>query len=301
MRWGIDGVRSAGLAFAFFCSVVSVVDAQGVDPWIVYLDDESTSACAVVNTVDAQLVVLADTNELAIVSGSDVILGDTLVTDGFVTFAGDPAGRIVFAEDGDGLRSLWWLDLTGHVVGVDGFTLEPFSTDSFPDEYSDVPCDPAPLWDGCLSDDECADGNECTLDLCVNGECTQAVLDGTACSDGDPCTIDDECVVGECAGIPTFACCQSDDDCDDDNDCSIDNCTLGICIHASRDGGCDDGSECTTADECVSGVCVGTVILDCDDVIVTPPINIVCGTSSALTLALTLAGLWGVGSVRRRW
>ncbi len=300
--WGISGIRYAVIGAAIVCSVAGPAYAQVVVPWIVYEDDQSASACAVVNTENAQLVVLADTDELVIVSGNDVILGDTQVVDAFVFFAGDPVGRIEFADDADGLRTLWWTDLTGHVVSVDGFTGEPSSTDLFPDEFSDVPCDATSLWDGCLSDDECADDNDCTLDLCVAGECTQDLLDGFACSDGDPCTIDDECVVGLCEGIPLFSCCFSDDDCDDDNECSLDNCSLGICFHTDSDGGCDDGSDCTTADECLGGVCVGVLVADCDDdIIVNPPISIVCGTTSALTLALTFAGLWAAGVRRRRW
>lgn len=295
---GIRNLLVFSLAGVFGAGAAS---AQIIDPWIIYEDDQSASACAAVNTFDAVLVVLADTDELAIISGSDVILGDTQVIDGFVYFQGEPAGRITFETDGDGLRSVWWTDLTGHVVKVDGFTLVPESTDTFPEEYTDAVCDSTPLWDGCLSDDECADDNDCTLDLCEAGECTSGLLDGTACSDGDPCTIDDECIVGVCEGILLFSCCLSDDDCDDDNECTIDNCNLGICVHTDREGGCDDGSDCTTADECVNGVCVGVLVVDCDDdVIVVPPISIICGTSSALTLALTVVGLWGTGFAWRR-
>jgi len=303
MGWGIDKIRNAGIGVLVLSFIASSVNAQILVPWIVYEDDQSASACAVVNTADDQLVVLAETDELAIVSGnSDVILGDTQVVEGLVFFAGEPAGQIEFAVDGDGLRSLWWTDVLGYVVSVDRFTLTPASTDLFPDDFTDVPCDPTPLWDGCLSDEECEDADECTRDLCVAGECTQNLLDGFACSDGDPCTFNDECVVGVCEGIPLPSCCFSDDDCDDDNECSLDNCNLGICFHTDREGGCDDGSDCTTADECVRGVCVGIPVVDCDDdIIVIPPISIVCGTSSTLTLALTFAGLWATGLRRRRW
>jgi len=117
-------------------------------PWELFLDAQSTSACDVVNADNAELVVLSATGQLVIVTGTDVTLEDTLVDqDGFVFFEGDPAGTIAFATDGDGLRSLWWLSLTGTVVRVNGFTGQPSLTDSVPADFTDLPCDACEFWD----------------------------------------------------------------------------------------------------------------------------------------------------------
>ncbi len=117
-------------------------------PWELLLDANSSAACDVINANKAQLVLISSTNQLAIVSGTDLTLKDTLVDDeGFVFFEGNPVGAIGFATDGDGLRSIWWMSLTGTVVDVDGFTGEPTQTDKFPTDFTDVPCDACEFWD----------------------------------------------------------------------------------------------------------------------------------------------------------
>ncbi len=69
------------------------------------------------------------------------------------------------------------------------------------------------------------DGNECTLDYCLSGNCVHPrVADGTACtSDGDPCT-DDICQTGACANPPV--------DCDDGKPCTNDSCDPTNCLGA---------------------------------------------------------------------
>ena len=117
-------------------------------PWDVFDDASSDSVCDVINAENAELVVLSDTGQLAIVTGRDVILEDTFVTaEGDVLYFGQPAGFITFETDGDGLRSLWWVSLTGQVVNVDGFTGEPAVTNLLPGDFVDVPCDACDFWD----------------------------------------------------------------------------------------------------------------------------------------------------------
>lgn len=123
-------------------------------PWDVYEDIDalgnqiSNSVCDVVNAANAELVVLSSTGQLVIVTSEDLTLVDTLVDlDGFVSFLGDPVGKIGFAEDNDGFRTLWWTSLTGRVVSVDEFTGEPTTTDLFPSDIANVPCDACPFWD----------------------------------------------------------------------------------------------------------------------------------------------------------
>jgi hypothetical protein len=128
-----------------FCAVPAFAQTL---PWYVYQDDASDSVCDAVNAANAELVVLSATAQLVLVTGQDLILEDTFVdVDNFVYFEGSPAGVIDFALDGDGLRSLWWLSLTGHVVQVDGFTGEPTITAYLPSDYINAACDACDYWD----------------------------------------------------------------------------------------------------------------------------------------------------------
>jgi len=97
---------------------------------------------------NARFVLISATRQLAIVTGNDLILEDTLVDEsGFVFFEGEPVGAIGFATDGDGRRSIWWMSLTGRVVDVNGFTGEPSQTNKLPTDFNDVPCDACEFWD----------------------------------------------------------------------------------------------------------------------------------------------------------
>jgi hypothetical protein len=118
-------------------------------PWVTFTDTPiSASVCDVVNAANAELVVLADTGELVIVTGRDVILQDTFVdANDDVFFQGQPAGFLTFADDGDGFRTLWWVWPTGRAVRWDDIAGAPAVSDAFPDEFPDVPCDACDFWD----------------------------------------------------------------------------------------------------------------------------------------------------------
>lgn len=121
---------------------------QVTAPWETFVDDVSTSACDVVNASNVELVVLHETGELAVVTGIDATLSGTEVDGaGNVFFDGTPAGFITFAEDGDGLRSLWWVSLTGRVIELDGLSGNPIESDSFPDDFRGAGCDACDFWD----------------------------------------------------------------------------------------------------------------------------------------------------------
>jgi len=130
--------------------LVMVPMASGqTKPWELFQDASSTAVCDVINADNnARFVMISATRHLAIITGNDLILEDTLVDEnGFVFFEGDPVGAIGFATDGDGRRSIWWMSLTGTVVDVDGFTGEPSQTNKFPTDFDDVPCDACEFWD----------------------------------------------------------------------------------------------------------------------------------------------------------
>lgn len=161
-----------------FCgSLVLAVALAGpalAQPWDFFEDPLTGEVCDLVNASNVELVVYSDTGELVIVSGLDIFLGDSFVyTNGDVDFDGLPFGYIDFAEDGDGLPSLWWLTDFGTVVEMDLDLFFPFDSGLFPDEFVNVPCDACPFWDDPLDcediifdgDDDGVPDNE---DLCPN-------------------------------------------------------------------------------------------------------------------------------------
>jgi hypothetical protein len=137
--------------FAAFVALIAATSAAAqtaAKPWQLLLDASSSSACDVINADNAQLVLLTATNQLSIVTQTDVTLQDTQVdADGFVTFEGNAAGAIGFATDGDGKRTVWWMSLTGTVVNVNGFTGQPTETNKSPSDFSNVACDACQFWD----------------------------------------------------------------------------------------------------------------------------------------------------------
>jgi len=136
------------VASTMLLAVAAAPAQTSTKPWQLFLDSASNAACDVINANNAQLVLLTGTGQLSIVTGTDVTLQDTLVdADGFVTFEGQPAGAIGFAADGDGLRTVWWMSLTGTVVNVNGFTGEPTQTNKSPSDFFDVACDACQFWD----------------------------------------------------------------------------------------------------------------------------------------------------------
>jgi len=142
----LDNTR--GAAVAMVLAIVPAASAQ-TKPWELFQDASSSAVCDVINADNnARFVLISATRQLAIVTGNDLILEDTLVDEsGFVFFEGEPVGAIGFATDGDGRRSIWWMSLTGRVVDVNGFTGEPSQTNKLPTDFNDVPCDACEFWD----------------------------------------------------------------------------------------------------------------------------------------------------------
>lgn len=85
----------------------------------------------------------------------------------------------------------------------------------------------------------CDDGNTCTTDACVGGQCVHTP---DACDDHNPCT-DDTC-------NPTSGCSSTLNNantCSDGNQCTTDACVNGQCVGSPIN--CADGNSCT-ADSC---------------------------------------------------
>jgi cysteine-rich repeat protein len=108
--------------------------------------------------------------------------------------------------------------------------------------------------------EECDDGNLLDDDCCSNA-CAQEP-DGGACDDGDACTESDRCAGGGCVGATPVVCPSA-------GPCEIGRCDpeSGNCLlEVLADGtGCDDGDQCTVADVCGDGACLGGPPPTCDD------------------------------------
>ncbi len=65
--------------------------------------------------------------------------------------------------------------------------------------------------DLCLTNADCDDANDCTVDTCVAGVCVNAT-------------------------VPGPGCCTSNADCDDDDECTEDECVEGLCVNAGVKG-----------------------------------------------------------------
>ena len=120
---------------------VSGAFAQIDETWISFEDSASDAVCGVVNAVNADLIVLEATGEMAIVSGPDVILADLLVDpDLNVTYLGQPAGMIEYADDADLQPTVFWITLTGTVVEIDTLTGEPSDSGLLPSDIAGTQC-----------------------------------------------------------------------------------------------------------------------------------------------------------------
>jgi cysteine-rich repeat protein len=105
----------------------------------------------------------------------------------------------------------------------------------------------------------CEDGNPCTADACEKqGGCTHIASD-KECDDGNACTSGDGCAKNTCAPGKLISC-------DDGNACTDDYCDVLLgCAHQDNDAGCNDGSLCSTGDQCSGGACKSGASLVCDD------------------------------------
>ena len=96
----------------------------------------------------------------------------------------------------------------------------------------------------------------CKTRICTSGLCGFAHAPmGTACDDDNPCTMNEICATGICGGADAVVCPAS-------NLCNLGTCDPMIgCTTVPKANGtaCNDFSDCTQADACQSGVCVGSI------------------------------------------
>ena len=134
-----------------------------------------------------------------------------------------------------------------------------------PDRCSTATCDAgvctiAVIARDCPASDQCHDLGACDP---ATGTCTNpAKADGTPCDDGNACTRADTCQGGVCTGFDPVVCTARDQ-------CHIagagDPAPTGACSDPLKPDGssCDDSNPCTQIDTCRSGVCVGSVPVQC--------------------------------------
>ena len=119
--------------------------------------------------------------------------------------------------------------------------------------------------DDCTADDGKYQGDGTTCGGLSCRECQ----DASHCDDGDPCTLD-ECVDGECVHTPIVGCCDTDVDCDDGDPCTNDKCVDGVCEYSDTCGNgicepscgetCSNCADCACppGEVCVGGICMPT-------------------------------------------
>ncbi len=110
----------------------------------------------------------------------------------------------------------------------------------------------------------CDDADSCTLDSCQPTiGCTYAPADGAPCEDGNACTTEAVCTDGRCVGSTIPGCCHDDVDCGDGDPCTVDRCDSNTCSNEPMD--------CSVADRCQVGFCnpasgsCETAPMACDD------------------------------------
>ncbi len=119
----------------------------------------------------------------------------------------------------------------------------------------------------CTAQDQCHVAGTCNP---ATGVCSNPPkANGSACDDNDACTGTSSCQAGVCTGgNPTT--CTAQDQCHGVGAC---NPSTGACTNPTlTDGtGCNDGSNCTSADVCTGGNCAGTPVSSCGFTV--PPLD----------------------------
>ncbi len=176
----------------------------------------------------------------------------------------------------DRVRQASWRGPLGMMMfqdGVDQIEIEHWSVASMPAESPDsvVPVSLCMSFatlavDECMADDECDDGNACTIDTCVGQLCVHS---NVTVQDQQRCLPDDNAnCVAECNGEGQCECleCVADGDCFDENVCTVDVCVDGMCMHSNVSAQ-DPGTSCLSgsgADAC-AGECDGEGNCECPE------------------------------------
>ncbi len=108
----------------------------------------------------------------------------------------------------------------------------------------------------CPATDQCHDAGTCSA---TTGTCSNPIKpNNTACTDGNACTLTDSCQNGVCVGT-VLKTCSAPDQCHGIGTCDP---TSGACStppNLPNGTACNDNLACTVSDQCMGGICMGTV------------------------------------------
>jgi len=107
-------------------------------------------------------------------------------------------------------------------------------------DCGDADCASGPPCVECGNSADCADGNLCTDESCVNNNCVRTD-NSSVCNDGLFCTAEDKCVDGVCTGSPWSPCTQQGQVCNETNN-TCDTVGPPLC---NNNGICDGEENCT--------------------------------------------------------
>lgn len=117
-----------------------VVRAKIEEDWIVFEDAETDATCGLVNTASEDFIVLFDDGVMVQVSGPDMVFENLVVAEDFtVLLEGESIGFIEYAEDGDGLPTVFWFTNEGTIVEVENGV--PFDSGLRPVDITGTGCD----------------------------------------------------------------------------------------------------------------------------------------------------------------
>jgi len=153
-----------------------------------------------------------------------------------------------------------------------------------PPPCADPPCGPGNGGGGCTSDAQCDDGNFCTIDQCMGGNCVYFECGGGTYCDPMAC-VDGSYFCGpvpgpDCGGQVCDDATESCVDCVVDGDCTPDVCDTGTntCVECNNENdcsgatpACDAGTstcvECLDDSYCPGEVCdmANSVCVECLD------------------------------------
>jgi len=124
--------------------------------------------------------------------------------------------------------------------------------------WASEPCNYAAI-EARLDEEICGNNLDDTCDGQTDEDCPSC-LGPLDCADGDDCTAD-LCEAGECSNPPIPGCgvdCVVDGDCDDSDACTEDRCNADTCTNTAIQGcgvECVVDSDCADGDPCTSDLC----------------------------------------------
>jgi hypothetical protein len=142
---------------------------------------------------------------------------------------------------------------------------------------------------GCLTDEDCDDGVDCTVDTCDSGSCVNTPDDGS-CDDGLYCNGAEVC-------DPISNCQAGTDPCSDGSDCTEDTCDEdtdtceNLCVAEGWDDPCCDDIACSGAQICQKEPSCGDGFIDPGEICGEPGLEDGCPADAPICLDCVDCGI----------